>query len=119
MLWVSRNLRAPWSRSFRLLIQRAELTWSRSALLCPAAVSRSSVPAFTVKARFITGQTPAITIPRKAVVERGQLTSVFVVDQSGIARMRLVKTGKTYSDRVEVLSGLKEGEQIVVDAWQT
>ena len=67
------------------------------------------------KARFITGQTQAITIPRKAVVERGQLTSVYVVDQSGIARMRLVKTGKTYSDRVEVLSGLKEGEQIVVD----
>jgi RND family efflux transporter MFP subunit len=67
------------------------------------------------KARFVTGQTQAITIPRKAVVERGQLTSVYVVDQSGIARMRLVKTGKTYSDRVEVLSGLGEGEQIVVD----
>lgn len=67
------------------------------------------------KARFITGQMQAITIPRKAVVERGQLTSVYVVDQSGIARMRLVKTGKTYRDRVEVLSGLKEGEQIVVD----
>ena len=67
------------------------------------------------KARFITGQMQAITIPLKAVVERGQLTSVYVVDQSGIARMRLVKTGKTYSDRVEVLSGMKEGEQIVVD----
>jgi RND family efflux transporter MFP subunit len=67
------------------------------------------------KARFVTGQTQAITIPRLAVVERGQLTSVYVVDQSGIARMRLVKTGKTYSDRVEVLSGLGEGEQIVVD----
>lgn len=67
------------------------------------------------KARFITGQTQALTIPRKAVVERGQLTSVYVVDQSGIARMRLVQTGKTYNDRVEVLSGLKEGEQIVVD----
>jgi multidrug efflux system membrane fusion protein len=66
------------------------------------------------KARFITGQTKALTIPIKAVVERGQLTSVYVVDQSGIARMRLVKTGKTYSDRVEVLSGLIEGEQIVV-----
>jgi multidrug efflux pump subunit AcrA (membrane-fusion protein) len=38
-----------------------------------------------------------------------------VVDQSGIARMRLVKTGKPYIDRVEVLSGLSEGEQIVVD----
>ena len=67
------------------------------------------------KARFITGQAQAMTIPQKAVVERGQLTSVYVVDQSGIARMRLVKTGKTYSDQVEVLSGLKEGEQIVVD----
>jgi len=67
------------------------------------------------KARFITGQTQALTIPQQAVVERGQLTSVYVVDQSGIARMRLVKTGKTYSDRVEVLSGIKEGEQIVVD----
>jgi len=68
------------------------------------------------KARFLTGQIQAITIPRGAVVERGQLTSVYVVDQSGIARMRLVKTGKTYGDRVEVLSGLSEGEQIVVDA---
>jgi len=38
-----------------------------------------------------------------------------VVDQSGIARMRLVTTGKTYGDRVEVLSGLRNGEQIVVD----
>jgi multidrug efflux pump subunit AcrA (membrane-fusion protein) len=68
------------------------------------------------KARFVTGQMQAITIPQKAVVERGQLTSVYVVDQSGIARMRLVKTGKPYSDRVEVLSGLREGEQIVVDS---
>jgi RND family efflux transporter MFP subunit len=67
------------------------------------------------KARFITGQTQALAIPQKAVVERGQLTSVYVVDQSGIARMRLVKIGKTYSDRVEVLSGLSEGEQIVVE----
>jgi multidrug efflux pump subunit AcrA (membrane-fusion protein) len=67
------------------------------------------------KARFITGQMQAMTIPRIAVVERGQLTSVYVVDQSGIARTRLVQTGKTYSDRVEVLSGLREGEQLVVD----
>ena len=67
------------------------------------------------KAHFVTGRTQAITIPQKAVVEHGQLTSVYVVDQSGIARMRLVRTGKTYADRVEVLSGLKEGEQIIVE----
>jgi membrane fusion protein, multidrug efflux system len=67
------------------------------------------------KARFIIGQTQAVTVPQVAVVERGQLTSVFVVDDSGLARMRLVKTGKTYNERVEVLSGLKEGEQIVAE----
>jgi multidrug efflux pump subunit AcrA (membrane-fusion protein) len=67
------------------------------------------------KARFITGQTQAITVPGKAVIERGQLIGVQVVDQEGIARLRLIKTGKIYGDRVEVLSGLTEGEQIVVD----
>jgi len=67
------------------------------------------------KARFITGQMQAITIPQKAVVERGQLISVYVVDHSGIAHLRLVKTGKTYGNRTEVLAGLRAGEQIVVD----
>ena len=67
------------------------------------------------KARFITGQTQAMTIPRKAVIERGQLSSVYVVDQLGLARSRLVQTGKIYNDRVEVLSGLREGEQIVTE----
>jgi multidrug efflux pump subunit AcrA (membrane-fusion protein) len=71
------------------------------------------------KASFVTGQSEAITIPRTAVVERGQLTSVYVVDQSGTARMRLVKIGKTYGERVEVLSGLAEGEQIVIDDLDT
>lgn len=67
------------------------------------------------KASFTTGQTKAMTIPRKAIVERGQLTTVYVVDQSGIARMRLVQTGKAFEDRVVVLSGISEGEQIVVE----
>jgi RND family efflux transporter MFP subunit len=67
------------------------------------------------RASFATGQKQAITVPQHAVIERGQLISVFVVDDSGIARVRLIKTGKTYGDRVEVLSGLNEGERIVVD----
>ena len=67
------------------------------------------------KALFASGQKQAITIPRRAVTERGQLVSVFVVDESGTARLRLIKTGKTYGDRVEVLTGLSEGERIVVD----
>lgn len=67
------------------------------------------------RARFSGSQKQAITIPRRAITERGQLVSVFVVDDSGMARLRLIKTGKTYGDRVEVLTGLSDGERIVTD----
>jgi membrane fusion protein, multidrug efflux system len=65
-------------------------------------------------ARFTTGERRAITVPSKAVVERGQLVGVFVVDANGVARLRLVKTGKSVGDRVEILSGLSDGERVVV-----
>lgn len=66
-------------------------------------------------ARFASGQRQAILIPQKAVAQRGQLTSVFVVDDAGVARLRLIKTGKSYGESVEALSGLGDGERIVVD----
>jgi len=66
-------------------------------------------------AQLVRGQRQAITIPAKAITQRGQLTGVFVVDEANVARLRLIKTGKTYGDRVEVLSGLNEGERVAVD----
>ena len=53
-------------------------------------------------------------VARKAIVEHGALTSAWVVDKEMIARMRLVKTGKAVGDRVEILSGLSDGERVVV-----
>jgi hypothetical protein len=67
------------------------------------------------KARFVTGQRKVMAVPQVAIVQQGQLTGVFVVDSSGVARLRLIKTGKSFGERVEVLSGLAEGEQIVSD----
>lgn len=66
-------------------------------------------------ARFASGRKQALVIPRKAVVQRGQLVGVFVVDDAGIARLRPIKTGKSYGDNVEALSGVSDGERIVVD----
>jgi multidrug efflux pump subunit AcrA (membrane-fusion protein) len=66
-------------------------------------------------ARFASGQKQAILIPQKAVAYRGQLAGVFVVDDAGVARLRLIKTGKTYGENVEALSGLNDGERVVVD----
>jgi multidrug efflux pump subunit AcrA (membrane-fusion protein) len=65
------------------------------------------------KTRFIVGQRKTLAIPQAAVTQQGQLVGVFVVDQSGMARLRLVKTGRVAGDHVEVLSGLNEGEEII------
>lgn len=55
-----------------------------------------------------------IFVPQKAVVEHGALQALWVVDKAGIARMRLVKLGKTVGGRSEVLSGLSAGETVAI-----
>ena len=67
------------------------------------------------KARFAVGKKEIITIPHKAIFQRGQLLQIFVVDSSQTARLRLIKTGKIYGERIEVLSGLGEGDKIIVE----
>lgn len=52
-------------------------------------------------------------LPKKALMERGALTSVWVVEKEGLARMRLVKVGKAIGDKVEILAGLSDGERVV------
>ena len=55
-----------------------------------------------------------ITVPIKAVVERGALTSVWVVDKENVAHMRIVKVGRQTGERGEILSGLSAGDRVVV-----
>jgi RND family efflux transporter MFP subunit len=64
------------------------------------------------RARFPLGTRKVIVIPPAAMTERGQLQSVFVMED-GMARTRLVTTGERRPDAVEVLSGLNEGESLV------
>ena len=67
------------------------------------------------KALFSIGQRQVVTVPEKAVMRRGQLQGVYVLDSENIARLRLIQTGKQYGQRVEILAGLREGERIVVE----
>lgn len=54
-----------------------------------------------------------LLVPQSAVLKRGQMEIVFVA-KDGKAALRLVKTGKVLDDRVEVLSGIDEDEQVIV-----
>ena len=63
------------------------------------------------RAWFPMGVHKVAAIPASAIVDRGQLQSVFVIED-GIAHTRLVTTGRRSQNAVEVLSGLTEGEKI-------
>jgi multidrug efflux pump subunit AcrA (membrane-fusion protein) len=65
------------------------------------------------------GTTRAVTVPVDAVVRRGQLTGVRVVTEHGVA-LRWVRLGRGVGEgRVEVLSGLNEGDAILDAAAET
>jgi RND family efflux transporter MFP subunit len=63
----------------------------------------------------------ALTVPVNIIQETGTGKFIFVAEQKNgdwVARRRSVKTGKSYNDRVEVLSGLQEGEHVVTVGYQ-
>ena len=57
-------------------------------------------------------QQQALMIPLKAIVHYGQLEAVQVIEGQRLTT-RHIRTGKSYGEQVEVLSGLHEGETIV------
>jgi membrane fusion protein, multidrug efflux system len=59
------------------------------------------------------GQAIAVIVPSEAVVRRGQLETVYVVE-SGVAHLRLVRSVREREGRVEISSGLSGGETVVL-----
>jgi multidrug efflux pump subunit AcrA (membrane-fusion protein) len=70
------------------------------------------------KARFPIGQKQLLKVPQKAILQSGQLVSVFIVDSSNVLHVRLIKTGKKYGDEWEVLSGINDGDRVVVEGME-
>ncbi|WP_374594497.1 efflux RND transporter periplasmic adaptor subunit [Aquabacterium sp.] len=54
-------------------------------------------------------------VPRAAVVQRGELSAVYVVDDQGRPALRQVRLGREQGDLVEVLAGLSAGEHVALD----
>ena len=67
------------------------------------------------RARIAHGERDSILVPRSAVVSRGQLQAVYVLDATQIATLRYVTLGNVIEDNVEVLSGLGSGENLVTN----
>lgn len=86
---------------------------SRSILLKAALPPGSARSGQFVRLQVVVGDAPALFVPVAAVTRFGQMERVFVVARER-AGLRLVKTGRTTGDRVEILSGLNPGEQVVL-----
>lgn len=67
------------------------------------------------RAQFARGERSALLIPRTAVVERGQLQGIYVLDQNRVAGLRYITLGRPSAGQVEVLAGLQAGETLVAD----
>lgn len=55
-----------------------------------------------------------LTLPRKAIAGSLQDAKIYVVHDSILAELRPVRLGGSFGDKVEVISGLQPGEQVVV-----
>lgn len=66
------------------------------------------------RARVSVDERMALVVPMTAVRNIGQLPTLFVVSESGVARMRVVSAGVEVAGGLEVLAGLAPGEVVIV-----
>lgn len=88
------------SRSFLVKINLPETAILRSGMF-----ARVSIPL---------SEGGILLIPESAQILEGQLTGYFMIDDTAVARFRLMRTGRHFGDQVEIISGLKPGTRYVV-----
>jgi len=72
-------------------------------------------PGMFVKVAFVVGESQRLLVPAGALVRRNEVTGVYVVGDEDRVRLRQVRVGRTFGDRVEILAGLRAGERIATD----
>jgi RND family efflux transporter MFP subunit len=77
------------------------------------------LPGQFARAWFVTGTTRALAVPASALLKRGEVTAVYVVDRDGRALLRQVRVGEPVAGgMVEILAGLAGGERIAQNPVQ-
>ena len=77
------------------------------------------MPGMFGRASFMLGKSKSAVVPTTALVERGGLRGVFVVNGENTIQFRWLRIGREWPDRVEVMAGLQAGEQVVAVADPT
>lgn len=82
----------------------------------PPKVNGDVYPGMAAKVVFNVGEAATIALPASALMQRGEITGVYLQEADGHIAFRAVRTGRALADgRVEILAGLGAGEQVAKD----
>jgi len=74
------------------------------------------IPGMFARAHFVTGKSKKLLIPAAAVLRRGEVTAVYVIDEKNAARLRQVRLSEPLAGGFhEVLAGVSAGEKVALD----
>lgn len=112
----------PYPHAGQLLFSEATVDPSSSSVILRAQFpnrERTLLPGMYIRVRLEQGARPnTITVPQQAVMRTADGSMVMTVDAEGKVAPRPVKTGGAYGTSWIVTSGLKEGDQVIVEGLQ-
>ena len=76
---------------------------------------KSLFPGMLVKVAFKVDETKRLLIPESAVVHRSEVIAIYIIDENNKIKLRQIRLGHTFDDKVEVLAGLSANEKVAVD----
>ena len=63
---------------------------------------------------FPVGYSKGVIVPEAALHDEGGLATLFIVDDKNRVRMQAVKAGRKINGGIEILSGIKNGDRVIV-----
>jgi RND family efflux transporter MFP subunit len=71
---------------------------------------------FPIENKVNTSKSEVLLVPESALVKQGQLTGIYTVETENVAILRWLRIGKSFGEKVEVLSGLSANERYIISA---
>lgn len=98
------------------VVQTADVSSHRFLVKVSLAPDQPLHSGMYAQVEFAIGSRPALLLPREAVVDRADLSAVYVVDAGGISHYRLVRTGREWNGQIEITAGLESGDRVAIAA---
>lgn len=72
-------------------------------------------PGMLVKVAFKVDETQRLLIPKTSVVHRSEVIAAYVIDENNNIKLRQIRLGHSFGDKIEVLAGMSAGEKVAID----